>query len=162
MYCYIFKYNAKKTSVMALTQTLEAPHPFIFLSLIYLAMVMIPNCALEMTLCNWIWLIVLLLMITSILWFTWLELTQRLKTKDRYLHSIFFLSLGQTANQTMIAVTTAKPIEMSSTPHQGSLSKPSTAVPSFTGKRDQEGCRGKGEERKGAFETKGQHVLPST
>lgn len=84
------------------------------------------------------------------------------KTKDRYLHSIFFLSLGQTANQTMIAVTTAKPIEMSSTPHQGSLSKPSTAVPSFTGKRDQEGCRGKGEERKGAFETIGQHVLPST
>lgn len=35
---------------MGLTQTLEAPHPFIFLSIIYLATVMLPNCALDMTL----------------------------------------------------------------------------------------------------------------
>lgn len=71
------------------------------------------------------------------------------KNKDRYLHSIFFFSRGQTANQTMMAVTRAKPMEMSSTPHQGSLSKPSTAVPSFTGGK---GPRGVSRERRGRKE----------
>ncbi len=87
----------------------------------------------------------------------WVSVCLYVCTKDRYLHSIFFLSRGQTANQTMRAMTRAKPMEMSSTPHQGSLSKPSTAVPSRRKEeREQEGCRGRGgEERKGAFETTG-------
>lgn len=65
------------------------------------------------------------------------------KTKDRDLHSIFFLSRGQTANQTIKAMIRAKPMEMSRTPHQGSLSKPSTAVPSFTGGKGPRGVLGK-------------------
>ncbi len=142
---------------MGLTHALEAPHPFIFLSIIYLATVMPNNCALEMTQCNWIGCIVLLRMITYILWFTWLKLTQ---TKDKYLHSIFFLSRGQTTNQTTIAMTRAKPMEMSSTPHHGRLSKPSTAVPSFTGGKGPSGVS-RGRKERCLWDNR-QHVLPST
>lgn len=56
----------------------------------------------------------------------------------------------------------AHPIEMRRTPHQGSLSNPSTADPTLAGEKgDREGDKGKAEkEMKGGFETKRQHVLP--
>lgn len=127
---------------MGLTHAFEAPHPFSFLSIIYLATVMPNNCALEMTVQldrthssianDYIHFMVYMVKINT--------------DKDRYLHSIFFLSRGQTTNQTMIPMTRAKPMEMSSTPHHGRLSKPSTAVTSFTGGK---GPRGVSREKKG-------------
>lgn len=49
-----------------------------------------------------------------------------MQVRGVYSRLIFFLRRGQTTNQTNKAVTRAKPREMHSVPHHGTLSKPST------------------------------------
>lgn len=51
-----------------------------------------------------------------------------LRGKKIDLRSIFFLRRGQTINQTNRAVSTPQAKEMSSVPHHGTLSNPSTGV----------------------------------